>query len=105
MVDVTYQNVCFLTIKRHRQQQTHIFLQLREQLRDFSCARLGHFSCTILTQIFYNSIIPFQILHQNTGRQSRYQPDKPVQKRSSQEKSVFSEEEFQKFQKEYFSKL
>ncbi|XP_062853863.1 ribosomal protein S19 binding protein 1 isoform X2 [Trichomycterus rosablanca] len=46
-----------------------------------------------------------KILHQNAGRQSRNQPDKPVQKQSVQEKSIFTEEEFQKFQKEYFSSL
>ncbi|XP_066519736.1 ribosomal protein S19 binding protein 1 [Hoplias malabaricus] len=44
-----------------------------------------------------------KILHQNTGRLSREQPDKKVVK--PKEKSVFTEEEFQKFQEEYFSKL
>ncbi|XP_036425948.1 ribosomal protein S19 binding protein 1 [Colossoma macropomum] len=43
------------------------------------------------------------ILKQNTGRLSRHQPDKPVKK--PQEKSIFTEEEFQRFQEEYFSNL
>ncbi|KAL7890805.1 hypothetical protein AOLI_G00002810 [Acnodon oligacanthus] len=43
------------------------------------------------------------ILKQNTGRLSRHQEDKPVRK--PQEKSIFTEEEFQRFQEEYFSNL
>ncbi|XP_017548414.1 ribosomal protein S19 binding protein 1 [Pygocentrus nattereri] len=43
------------------------------------------------------------ILKQNTGRLSRHRPDKPVRK--PQEKSIFTEEEFQRFQEEYFSNL
>lgn len=45
-----------------------------------------------------------KIIHQVSGRQSRYQPDRPVAK-PPEEKSVFTEEEFQAFQKEYFGKI
>ncbi|KAI4893907.1 hypothetical protein NFI96_013428 [Prochilodus magdalenae] len=43
------------------------------------------------------------ILKHNTGRQSRHRPNKPVKKQ--EKKSLFTEEEFQKFQEEYFSSL
>ncbi|XP_017336220.1 ribosomal protein S19 binding protein 1 [Ictalurus punctatus] len=42
-----------------------------------------------------------KIVHQNVGRQSRHQPEKPVKKQEKQ--SIFTEAEFQKFQEEYFS--
>ncbi|XP_062403101.1 ribosomal protein S19 binding protein 1 [Sardina pilchardus] len=45
-----------------------------------------------------------KIVNQNSGRQSRHWPDRPVVK-PKQEKSIFSEEEFQQFQKEYFGKI
>ncbi|XP_026869418.1 active regulator of SIRT1 isoform X1 [Electrophorus electricus] len=45
-----------------------------------------------------------KIQQQNTGRLSRHQPEQPVRK-PAQEKSIFTEEEFQKFQKEYFANL
>lgn len=45
-----------------------------------------------------------KILNQNSGRQSRNRPDRNVQK-APEEKSVFTEEEFQQFQKEYFGKI
>ncbi|XP_030638440.1 active regulator of SIRT1 [Chanos chanos] len=45
-----------------------------------------------------------KILLQNSGRQSRNQPDVPV-KKPQEEKSLFTEEQFQKFQKEYFGNL
>lgn len=45
-----------------------------------------------------------KIVNQNSGRQSRFQPDRPVVK-PKEEKSIFSEDEFQAFQKEYFGKI
>ncbi|XP_073726727.1 active regulator of SIRT1 [Misgurnus anguillicaudatus] len=44
-----------------------------------------------------------KIIKQNSGRRACHQPDLPVSK--PEEKSVFTEEEFQKFQEEYFSNL
>ncbi|XP_017271592.1 ribosomal protein S19 binding protein 1 [Kryptolebias marmoratus] len=44
-----------------------------------------------------------KILNHNVGRQSRNRPDKPVKKPKETE-SLFTEEEFQQFQKEYFGK-
>ncbi|XP_051985866.1 ribosomal protein S19 binding protein 1 [Xyrauchen texanus] len=44
-----------------------------------------------------------KIIKQNSGRRACHQPDLPDSK--PKEKSVFTEEEFQKFQKEYFSNL
>lgn len=48
-------------------------------------------------------LIPLQIVNQNLGRQSRHRPDRPV-KKAPREKSVFTEDEFQQFQKEYFGR-
>lgn len=45
-----------------------------------------------------------KILNHNSGRLSRHRPDKPVRK-TREEKSVFTEDEFQAFQKEYFGKI
>ncbi|XP_028829109.1 active regulator of SIRT1 [Denticeps clupeoides] len=42
-----------------------------------------------------------KILHQNSGRKSQNQTERPAAK-PKQEKSLFTEEEFQRFQKEYF---
>lgn len=44
-----------------------------------------------------------KIIKQNSGRRACHQPDLPVSK--PEEKSVFTEEEFKKFQEEYFSNL
>ncbi|XP_067314678.1 ribosomal protein S19 binding protein 1 [Pseudorasbora parva] len=44
-----------------------------------------------------------KIVQKSSSRRACHQPDRSVQKPA--EKSVFSEEEFQKFQKEYFSNL
>ncbi|KAI7807436.1 ribosomal protein S19 binding protein 1 [Triplophysa rosa] len=44
-----------------------------------------------------------KIIQQHSGRRACHQADLPVNK--PEEKSVFTEQEFQKFQKEYFSKL
>ncbi|KAG9338876.1 hypothetical protein JZ751_025316 [Albula glossodonta] len=44
-----------------------------------------------------------KILLQNRGRQSRNRPDRPV-KRQKEQKSLFTEEEFQEFQKAYFGR-
>ncbi|XP_051751908.1 ribosomal protein S19 binding protein 1 [Ctenopharyngodon idella] len=44
-----------------------------------------------------------KIIEKNSSRRACHQPDQPVKKPA--EKSVFTEEEFQKFQKEYFSNL
>jgi len=45
-----------------------------------------------------------KILNHNAGRQSRHRPDGRVRK-PREEKSVFTEDEFQAFQKEYFGKI
>ncbi|MEQ2230167.1 hypothetical protein ILYODFUR_026496 [Ilyodon furcidens] len=44
-----------------------------------------------------------KILSYNKGRQSRHHPEKPVEK-AKEAPSLFTEEEFQQFQKEYFGK-
>ncbi|XP_070684314.1 active regulator of SIRT1 [Pempheris klunzingeri] len=44
-----------------------------------------------------------KILNHNTGRQSRDRPDRPA-KKAKEPQSLFTEEEFQEFQKEYFGK-
>ncbi|XP_036377373.1 ribosomal protein S19 binding protein 1 [Megalops cyprinoides] len=44
-----------------------------------------------------------KILLQNQGRQSRHHPDRPPKKQQEQ-RSLFTEEEFQQFQKEYFGR-
>lgn len=44
-----------------------------------------------------------KIVQQNSGRQSRHRPDPPT-KKASEPKSVFTEDEFQQFQKEYFGR-
>ncbi|XP_019905492.2 active regulator of SIRT1 isoform X2 [Esox lucius] len=44
-----------------------------------------------------------KIVSQNSGRQSRHRPDRTVPK-PPEEKSVFTEEEFLQFQKEYFGR-
>ncbi|KAJ3614834.1 hypothetical protein NHX12_018404 [Muraenolepis orangiensis] len=44
-----------------------------------------------------------KIVNQHAGRQARNRPDAPVRK-PAETTSVFSEEEFQKFQKEYFGR-
>ncbi|KAF4111770.1 ribosomal protein S19 binding protein 1 [Onychostoma macrolepis] len=43
------------------------------------------------------------IVQQHSGRRACHRPDPPVSK--PEEKSVFTEKDFQKFQKEYFSNL
>ncbi|KAG7271898.1 hypothetical protein CRUP_038150 [Coryphaenoides rupestris] len=48
-----------------------------------------------------NEAVTKKILSQHGGRQARNRPDAPVRK-PAESASVFSEEEFQKFQKEYF---
>ncbi|XP_029013531.1 ribosomal protein S19 binding protein 1 [Betta splendens] len=45
----------------------------------------------------------YKILNHNLGRQSRNRPAKPP-KKAQQSRSLFSEEEFQQFQKEYFGR-
>uniref|UniRef100_A0A3Q2UAD2 Active regulator of SIRT1 n=1 Tax=Fundulus heteroclitus TaxID=8078 RepID=A0A3Q2UAD2_FUNHE len=45
-----------------------------------------------------------KILSHNKGRQSRNRPNKPV-KKTKEAKSLFTEEEFQQFQKEYFGRM
>ncbi|XP_069024239.1 active regulator of SIRT1 [Embiotoca jacksoni] len=44
-----------------------------------------------------------KIQNQNSGRQSRNRPDGPV-KKSKESQSLFTEEEFQQFQKQYFGR-
>ncbi|XP_018540876.1 ribosomal protein S19 binding protein 1 [Lates calcarifer] len=44
-----------------------------------------------------------KILSHNTGRQSRNRPDRPP-KKPKEPQSLFTEEEFQQFQKEYFGR-
>lgn len=44
-----------------------------------------------------------KIQNQNTGRQSRNRPDRPA-KKTKEPQSLFTEEEFQQFQKEYFGR-
>ncbi|XP_048056807.1 ribosomal protein S19 binding protein 1 [Megalobrama amblycephala] len=44
-----------------------------------------------------------EIVEKNSSRRACHQPDQPVKKTA--EKSVFTEAEFRKFQKEYFSNL
>ncbi|KAM3865385.1 active regulator of SIRT1 [Diretmus argenteus] len=44
-----------------------------------------------------------KIVNQNLGRQSRNRPDRPA-KKAKEPQSLFTEEEFQAFQKEYFGK-
>ncbi|XP_008298899.1 active regulator of SIRT1 [Stegastes partitus] len=44
-----------------------------------------------------------KILNQHSGRQSRNRPDKPA-KKAKEKESLFTEEEFQQFQKEYFGR-
>ncbi|XP_014873521.1 active regulator of SIRT1 [Poecilia latipinna] len=45
-----------------------------------------------------------KILRHSRGRQSRNRPDKPV-KTSREAQSLFTEEEFQQFQREYFGRI
>ncbi|XP_013870976.1 active regulator of SIRT1 [Austrofundulus limnaeus] len=45
-----------------------------------------------------------KILNHNKGRQSRNRPDQPV-KTPKETQSLFTEEEFQQFQKEYFGRI
>ncbi|KAF6720157.1 Active regulator of SIRT1 [Oryzias melastigma] len=45
----------------------------------------------------------FKIQNHNKGRQSRNRPDNPA-KKPKETQSLFTEEEFQQFQKEYFGK-
>ncbi|XP_037114573.1 ribosomal protein S19 binding protein 1 [Syngnathus acus] len=45
-----------------------------------------------------------KIQNYNTGRQSRDRPDRPVAQKPKEAPSVFTEEEFQQFQKEYFGR-
>ncbi|XP_072538925.1 active regulator of SIRT1 [Salminus brasiliensis] len=54
------------------------------------------------TQYKTEEICTRKIQQQNSGRLSHHRPDKSVSK--AQEESIFTEEEFQKFQEEYFSK-
>ncbi|KAM7394638.1 hypothetical protein PAMP_021426 [Pampus punctatissimus] len=44
-----------------------------------------------------------KILSHNSGRQSRNRPDQPA-KKAKEPQSLFTEEEFQQFQKEYFGR-
>ncbi|XP_061078081.1 ribosomal protein S19 binding protein 1 [Conger conger] len=44
-----------------------------------------------------------KILVHNEGRQARNRPDRPVRKQK-EERSLFTEEQFQQFQKEYFGR-
>lgn len=44
-----------------------------------------------------------KILSHNSGRQSRNHPDRPA-KKAKEPESLFTEEEFQQFQKEYFGR-
>lgn len=44
-----------------------------------------------------------KILSHNTGRQSRNHPEQPA-KKAKEPQSLFTEEEFQQFQKEYFGR-
>ncbi|XP_059415501.1 ribosomal protein S19 binding protein 1 [Carassius carassius] len=44
-----------------------------------------------------------KIVQQHSGRRACHRPDPPAS--TSEEQSVFTEKDFQKFQKEYFSKL
>ncbi|XP_034543552.1 active regulator of SIRT1 [Notolabrus celidotus] len=44
-----------------------------------------------------------KILNHNTGRQSRNRPEPPA-KKTKETESMFTEEEFQQFQKEYFGR-
>ncbi|XP_071374076.1 active regulator of SIRT1 [Centroberyx affinis] len=44
-----------------------------------------------------------KILNQNTGRQSRNRVERPA-KKAEETQSLFTEEEFQRFQKEYFGR-
>lgn len=44
-----------------------------------------------------------KILNHNSGRQSRNRPDQPA-KKAKEPQSLFTEEEFQQFQKEYFGR-
>uniref|UniRef100_A0A8C1EE47 Active regulator of SIRT1 n=1 Tax=Cyprinus carpio TaxID=7962 RepID=A0A8C1EE47_CYPCA len=44
-----------------------------------------------------------KIVQQHSGRRSCHRPDPPASK--PEEESVFTEKDFQKFQKEYFSNL
>lgn len=62
--------------------------------------------CGLLAVVIVSDqqVAPFQIVNQSSGRQSRFQPDRPAVK-PKEEKSIFSEEEFQTFQKEYFGKI
>ncbi|XP_061685866.1 ribosomal protein S19 binding protein 1 [Syngnathoides biaculeatus] len=45
-----------------------------------------------------------KIQNHNVGRQSRHRRDHPNAKKPKEKKSVFTEEEFQQFQKEYFGR-
>ncbi|KAM8772267.1 ribosomal protein S19 binding protein 1 [Acanthopagrus latus] len=45
-----------------------------------------------------------KILNHNTGRQSRDRPERPA-KKAKEPESLFTEEEFQQFQKEYFGRM
>uniref|UniRef100_A0A3Q0R5C4 Active regulator of SIRT1 n=1 Tax=Amphilophus citrinellus TaxID=61819 RepID=A0A3Q0R5C4_AMPCI len=49
------------------------------------------------------SAVGQSILNHNTGRQSRNRLDRPA-KKAKETQSVFTEEEFQQFQKEYFGR-
>lgn len=44
-----------------------------------------------------------KILYQHSGRQSRNRPERPVEK-AKEPQSLFTEDEFQQFQKDYFGK-
>ncbi|XP_068607460.1 active regulator of SIRT1 isoform X1 [Brachionichthys hirsutus] len=44
-----------------------------------------------------------KIMHQNSGRQSRHRPDN-TPKKAKEPQSLFTEKEFQQFQKEYFGR-
>lgn len=57
------------------------------------------FTCFYLAAWF-----PSQIISHNTGRQSRNTLNEPAQKTKKPE-TLFTEEEFQEFQKEYFGSL
>ncbi|XP_029366054.1 active regulator of SIRT1 [Echeneis naucrates] len=50
-----------------------------------------------------NDSVTLKIQHHNTGRQSRERPERPA-KKAKEPQSLFTEEEFQQFQKEYFGR-
>uniref|UniRef100_A0A3Q3K1P0 Active regulator of SIRT1 n=1 Tax=Monopterus albus TaxID=43700 RepID=A0A3Q3K1P0_MONAL len=60
-----------------------------------------HIHCLVVCNS--DLICKLQILSHNSGRQSRNHPERPA-KKSKEPQSLFTEEEFQQFQKEYFGR-